>query len=78
MKELHSIGQDCIGGFPGHEHIHPSGQQLCLKCGKTLHDIIDKRLFYCDEEDIKRRTEEQTNMWKNLKMPKGGFVDPIS
>jgi len=25
-----------LGGFPGHEHYHPSTRYKCSKCGKTL------------------------------------------
>lgn len=42
LKECeHEIGYKTIGGFPGHEHTHPTGEQVCLKCGKTLKEILD-------------------------------------
>lgn len=39
----HEIGRKAIGGFPGHEHIHPTGEQLCLKCGKTLKELLERK-----------------------------------
>lgn len=36
----HEIGRKVIGGFPGHEHAHTMGPQVCLKCGKTLGELI--------------------------------------
>jgi len=36
----HEFGWKTLGGFPGHEHTHPIGNQICLKCGKTFIDII--------------------------------------
>lgn len=35
----HEIGWKAMGGFPGHEHTHTIGEQVCLNCGKTLKDI---------------------------------------
>ena len=32
-----------LGGFPGHEHSHPAGPQVCLRCGKTLDDLLSER-----------------------------------
>lgn len=37
----HEIGYKTIGGFPGHEHVHHSGEQVCFKCGKTLREIVE-------------------------------------
>lgn len=36
----HEIGRKAIGGIPGHEHYHPTGNQLCLNCGRYLHEIL--------------------------------------
>lgn len=36
----HEIIRNAIGGFPGHEHIHPGGEQFCFNCKKTLNQII--------------------------------------
>lgn len=36
----HMIGQHMIGGVPGHEHSHPTGPQVCLRCGKTLDELL--------------------------------------
>lgn len=36
----HEIGRKAIGGFPGHEHIHATGEQICLRCGKTLKELL--------------------------------------
>lgn len=40
--EDHDMGYRMMGGFPGHEHTHPTGPQVCLKCGKTLREIVDE------------------------------------
>ena len=39
-KCQHEIGRKAIGGFSGHEHIHRAGPQICLKCGKTLEELL--------------------------------------
>ncbi len=49
----HNIGFMGIGGFPGHEHVHPTGEQLCLKCGRNLEDIIKNKVVNCTEKRIK-------------------------
>ena len=36
----HEFGHKVIGGFPGHEHIHPTGYQICFNCGKTFEEIL--------------------------------------
>ena len=36
----HEFGYNTIGGFPGHEHIHATGYQVCLNCGKTFREIF--------------------------------------
>jgi hypothetical protein len=36
----HEIGYHSIGGFPGHEHTHTTGEQYCFNCNKTLTEII--------------------------------------
>lgn len=59
MECNHEIGRRVIGGFLGHEHTHPTGPQLCLKCGKTLDEIsiqirnelLDKMLKVCNETE---------------------------
>jgi hypothetical protein len=38
----HEIGRQAIGGIAGHEHIHASGEQVCLDCGKSLTKIIEE------------------------------------
>jgi hypothetical protein len=38
----HEIGRRAIGGFPGHECVHPAGPQLCLLCGKTLEELFEE------------------------------------
>lgn len=48
----HEIGYRSIGGFPGHEHIHTTGEQICLNCEKTLEEIIKKRLLDCKKGKI--------------------------
>ena len=37
----HLIGTRTIGGFPGHEHVHPSGPQVCFRCNKMLDELLD-------------------------------------
>jgi hypothetical protein len=46
----HEIGWSAIGGFLGHEHIHTTGEQICLKCKKTLNEIVQiiKKESYCN------------------------------
>lgn len=46
-KSTHEIGYRAIGGFAGHEHTHPTGEQVCLNCGKSLEEIIKKRIINC-------------------------------
>ena len=36
----HEFGYNTIGGFPGHEHTHITGYQVCLNCGKTFREIL--------------------------------------
>lgn len=38
----HEFGHKVIGGFPGHEHIHPTGYQVCFNCGKTFKEILEQ------------------------------------
>ena len=45
----HEIGRKVIGGIVGHPYIHPTGEQLCLKCGKTLKEIIRTAIKECFE-----------------------------
>lgn len=45
----HSIGYKAMGGFPGHEHIHTTGEQCCLNCEKNLQEIYS---------DIRKETIE--------------------
>ena len=49
----HEIGRRAIGGFPGHKHIHSTGDQFCFKCNKTLREIIEKKIVNCDENQMK-------------------------
>ena len=51
----HRIGRNVIGGFTGHEH---NGEQICLNCGRTLREIIEKRIIRCNEKKIK---DEKSN-----------------
>ena len=46
----HDMGYRTIGGFPGHEDVHPTGEQVCLKCGKTLSEIVKPLLSQAREE----------------------------
>lgn len=36
----HMIGQHVLGGVTGHEHVHPSGPQVCLLCNRTLDELL--------------------------------------
>ena len=40
----HEIGRQAMGGFPGHEHIHPTGNQFCFNCEKTLTQILQEAI----------------------------------
>jgi len=46
-KPTHDIGRKAIGGFPGHEHVHPTGEQFCFGCGLSLEKIIKDRIVNC-------------------------------
>ena len=61
LKIPHEIGRKAIGGFPGHPHIHPTGEQLCLNCSMSLKDIIEEKSLYCDKNILKKTTEEMLN-----------------
>jgi len=37
----HFWGYKVIGGFPGHGHIHPTGELCCLDCEITLRKYIE-------------------------------------
>lgn len=39
----HEIGRESVGGIPGHEHVHATGPQICIKCKKTLDEICTER-----------------------------------
>lgn len=51
--EDHEFGWKTIGGFPGHEHEHPAGPQVCFRCGKTLPEITRAFALECVGEDEK-------------------------
>lgn len=51
----HEIGRRAIGGFAGHEHTHPTGNQYCFNCGKYLKDIL-KEAYEAEKEE---RTEKE-------------------
>ena len=48
----HEIGRRAIGGFADHEYIHPSGEQICFNCNKTLADIIKEAKREARGEDV--------------------------
>lgn len=60
MKQDHEVGRKTIGGFPGHEHFHPYGEQICFNCGRTLREIIAQGLLECDydKESMTKAVEE--------------------
>lgn len=50
----HEIGRKVIGGFIGHEQIHPTGEQFCLNCGKTLKEILSHQ-----EQEVKKEMADK-------------------
>ena len=59
----HQWGYRAIGGFPGHEHIHPTGGLICFNCGISLEKYIQsekERLLKRVEEIVKDETKYET------------------
>jgi hypothetical protein len=40
----HDYILEIIGGFLGHEHIHPTGNPRCKKCGEKYNTYIEREL----------------------------------
>jgi len=70
MKEVcnHEIGRKMIGGFPGHEHTHQTGTQLCLKCGKTLEELFKQAEARGARRILEGLPIEKRNVAKEMKV----------
>lgn len=68
--EDHDIGRNMIGGFPGHPHTHPSSEQICFRCGKTLVEIIEEAEKKGKENVLKEVEKNGTKVYKG-QLPHG-------
>src|SRR3990167_5977633 len=50
-------GYDAIGGFPGHEHEHPTGEIKCFDCGIRLSKLLARTATEAREKVIEEAIE---------------------